>query len=89
MSGDLLVAALVSFLRSEKQSPCPSHILCVQVGMAAAADGIPALFGLIFTLWSGAQSLSLVQVGKGFFALLGLSSKPLFMFRTGFSGTWI
>lgn len=89
MSGDLLGAGLVSYLRSEGHSLCPSHILHVPVGMAAAADGIPAPFGLIFTLWPGAQSLALVQVGKGLFALSGLSSEPPFMFRTGFSGTRI
>lgn len=65
-----------------------THSSCSS-GHGAAADGIPAPFGLIFTLWSGAQSLALVQVGKGFLALSGLSSEPLLMLRIGFSGTWI
>lgn len=34
-SGDLLRAGLVSCLRSEVQSPCPSHILCDPVDMAS------------------------------------------------------
>lgn len=86
-SGNLLGAGLVSSLRSEGQSLCPSHILCVPVGMTAAADGIPAPFGLIFTLWSGAQSLSLVQVGRGFSAPLGLSSEALLVLKTEAHGS--